>query len=288
MAHWRIYFAPHCDDEQLTMGFHMADMRKRGENILVVFMNLSGNTGARNKLNGVNATPPWSGCPVHGYTHNPDVEFYDGAPVLTVDEIRDSRLKESVSALGAIGTIQTLPGVPLGEIRYMDGGLPDSFGNLPTAAEDAENVMRYVYSLYPNSFLYTTSEGDAHPDHRACGQALKSMRASADLGPALVNSRFFVSKLYWKENNNNAYPAPILAAAANGPGGGSTLAWYNSSNCLAGYYTELSNIMRNRVIKPFYAWSPKDGVYGVGGHSVNDQWEDCFGAGVNIQNLMHQ
>jgi LmbE family N-acetylglucosaminyl deacetylase len=288
MAHWRIYFAPHCDDEQLTMGFHMADMRKRGENILVVFMNLSGNTGARAKLNGVNSTPPYSGCPVHGYTHNPDIEFYDGAPVLELDEIRDSRLKESVSALGAIATIPTISGVTPGAVAYETAGLPDSFGNLPDAADMAEAIMRDVYTRYPNSFLYTTSEGDAHPDHAACGRALKAMRASADLGPELINSRFFVSKLYWKENNNNAYPPAILAASTPPGSTVSTLAWYNSASCVAGTYTELSNIMRNRVIKPFSAWSPADGVYGVGGHSVPDQWADCFGTGVNIQCLMHQ
>lgn len=270
------------------MGFHMADMRKRSENILVVFMNLSGNTGARAKLNGVNATPAWTGCPVHGYTHDPDLEFYSGAPVLELDEIRDSRLKESVSALGAIATIPAV-GTP-GEVRYETAGLPDSFGSMPDAVDQAEAIMRDVCARYPNSFLYTMSESDAHPDHAACGKALKRMRASADLGPALVNSRYFVSKLYWKENNNGVYPPAVLAAAANGPGTppASTLAWYNSAQCLAGTYAELCGHMRNRVIKPFGAWSPADGVYGVGRHSVNDQFEDCFGVNEAIQCLMHQ
>lgn len=297
MAHWRIYFAPHCDDEQLSKGFHMADMRARGEHILVVFMSLGGNTGARDKLNGIAATPAYSGCPVHGYTHNPDDEFYDGAPALDSEEIRQSRLKESVSALGAVSTIPTLAGVTPGEVRYEVADLPDGFGDLATADADIEAVMRDVYSRYPNSFLYTMSESDAHPDHQACGRALKNMRASADLGPALVNSRFFVSKLYWKENNNGNYPPAVLAAAKNGPIGSdgqptSTLAWYGPAQAQSGpngsRYNELCGIQRKRVIVPFGAWSPKDGVYGVGRHSVNSQFEDCFGVNVNIQCLMHQ
>lgn len=293
MAHWRIYFVPHCDDFELQCSLHGGDMRARGENILVVYMNLSGNTGARAKLNGVNSTPVYSGCPFHGYTHDPDLEFYAGAPVLELDEIREARLREAVSALGGLATIPTLPGATPGEVRYEVGGLPDSFGSMPDATDQAEAIMRDVYSRFPNSFLYTMSESDAHPDHAACGRALKRMRASADLGPLLVNSRYFVSKLYWKENNNNAYPPAVLAAAANGPNGASTLEWYNSvdvqkTSAGVSRYDELCNIIRKRMITPYAAWSPADGVYAIGRHSVNDQFEDCFGAGVLIQNLMHQ
>lgn len=297
MAHWRIYFDPHCDDGELSMGIHRADMRARGENILVVYMSLGGNTGARNTLNGAAATPPVNGCVIHGYQHDPEKEFYDGAPLLEAEEIRQSRLKESVSALGALATIPTLAGVTPGEVAYEEGGLLDGFGGgslpaLADAVDQCEAIMRDVYSRYPNSFLYTMSESDQHPDHQACGKALKRMRESADLGPALVNSRFFVSKLYWKENQGGSYPQYVLDAAANGPNGASTLAWYGAANVQVGpsgsRYTELSNILRNRVIKPYGAWSPKDGVYGVARHSVNDQFENCLGANVNIQCLMHQ
>lgn len=289
MAHWRIYFSPHCDDLELSMGLHAADMRARGENILVVYMSLGGNTGARNTLNGLAASPPVAGCVVHGYQHDPTTEFYDGAPLLEPEEIRQSRLKESVSALGALATIKPLTGVTPGQVAYEVADLPDGYGGLADSVDQCEAVMRDVYSRYPNSFLYTMSESDQHPDHADCGRALKRMRSSVDLGPALVNSRYFVSKLYWKENQGGNYPPYVLAASNNG----ATLEWYNSvdvQKTAAGVsrYGELSNILRTRVIQPYYAWSPKDGTYGVGGHSVDAQFENCFGDGVNIQNLMHQ
>lgn len=294
MAHWRIYFVPHCDDFELQMALHGADMRARGENILVVFMNLSGNTGARAKLNGVNSTPAFSGCSYHGYTHNPDLEFYAGAPVLELEEIREARLREAVSALGGLATIPTLPGVTPGEVRYESAGLPDSFGSMPDGVDQAEAIMRDVYTRYPNSFLYTMSKSDAHDDHRACGLSLERMRASADLGPALVNSRYFVSKLYWKENQANGdYPPAVYAASRIGNTNTYSLEWYNSADVQKNLsnvsrYDELCNIIRKRMITPYAAWSPADGVYAIGRHSVNDQFENCFGTGVLIQNLMHQ
>lgn len=280
-----VYVAPHADDESLSMGLHILMMLSKGHDCHVVLMSEGGDTGAIRVLNGVLSNPPVSGCVYHGYSHHPIKEFYADA-LLDQAEIGAARKKEFVSALGAMATVTPDTGVVAGILTYEFAGFPNSFGVTippPTAAVDAvETYLRDLVSRYPGATYFTMSESDQQADHAACGKALRRLKNSPDLGAATATAQFFVSKLYWKVNNNNVYPAPLLAVTNNG----ATLGWIDSHD-LGARYVELSNLMRNRVIKPYQAWSPADGVYGIGYHSVKSQFEDCFGAGVNVFCLVH-
>jgi LmbE family N-acetylglucosaminyl deacetylase len=280
----QVYLAPHADDETLSMGLHIENQRRKGNPCHVILMSDGGDTGADKVLNGALSNPPVNGCVIHGYSHHPVNEFYASGGPLQDSDIGAARRKEFVSTLGAMATGPTDGSIVPGEITYEFAGFADSWsGGLPpsaSAVDDTEAFMLDVISRFPGAQFYTMSESDQQGDHAACGKALRRIKNST---PGL-SVNFFVSKLYWKDNNGGVYPAPLLAVTSNG----TTLNWIDSHDFTGTGYADCSNHLRNRVIKIYMAgWSPAAGVYGIGGHSVKPQFDNCFGAGINVFNLMH-
>lgn len=272
------FYSPHPDDETLSMGLAITHYLASGFEVHLVSVNSGGALGVANTLNGVTA------CTLadHGYTHNPAREGY--AP-LSVADIAAARIKEARSALGAMSVLSSpTPGT----VTHHVANLPDGFGSgqtadstAPPTAEGialAKSVIQSYVEAYPNSFHYTMSESDDHPDHAACGYALRELKNSAEFGPSLVNAKFFVSRLYWATSQaNGLYPADVLAAADG------TLAWFSAGSRKAEYDAWL----RGKVIVPYKAWNPAAGAYGIGYHQVAGQFNSNFAAGVSIGNLMH-
>lgn len=265
-------YSPHPDDETLSMGLAMMHYIASGYEVHLVSMNSGGALGVANTLNGVTA------CTLadHGYTHNPSREGY--AP-LSVPDIGAARIKEARTALGAMAMLSSpTPGT----ITHHTGNLPDGFGSgqtsdstVPPTPEGialAKAVIKSYVDAYPNSFHYTMSESDDHPDHAACGYALRELKNE---NPSLINSKFFVSRLYW--NTGSGYPQAVVDAA-NG-----TLAWFSAGSRKAEYDAWL----RGKVIVPYKAWNPAAGAYGIGYHQVAGQFNNNFGSGVSIGNLLH-
>lgn len=274
------FYSPHPDDETLSMGLAMVHFIASGYDVHLVSMNSGGALGVANTLNGTAAcTLPAD----HPYTHNPAREGYAS---LTVADIAAARVKEARSALGAMSMIP--PTGTLGTVTHHIADLPDGFGAGTTSSSTApvtpegiaaaKSVIQSYVEGYPNSFHYTMSESDDHPDHAACGYALRELKNDPIIGPSLVNAKFFVSRLYWAISNGGTYPADVLAAADG------TLAWFNYSGSRK---AEFDAWLRTKVVVPYKAWSPAAGTYGLGYHQVAGQFNNNFGPSASIANLWH-
>ncbi len=291
-------YSPHPDDETLSMGLAMLYYIANGVDVHLVSVTDGAAIGVAEYLNGTRG-----GCSVpvdHPYTHSPSRE---GFPVLTATDIGTARLQEARSVLGTAAMVPPVAATP-GAVYHHLGGLPAEFGgpahSPPTveAVAAAKVVIKSYVDAYPNSFHHTMSDaeslvgmaadgGPGHADHAACGLALRELKQSTDVAPgtdgltyaqALGGSRFFVSRLYWAISRpDKTYPAPLLDVA-NG-----TLAWFNTGT----QYTALTNWLRGPVIKPYKAWNPTAGAYGVGWHQVPSQFNNNFATGVSIANLWH-
>jgi LmbE family N-acetylglucosaminyl deacetylase len=282
------FYAPHPDDETLSMGLAMVWYIANGYDVHLVSMNSGGAIGVANTLNGVTACSTQSD---HPYTHNPSREGY--AP-LSVSDIAAARILEARSALGAMAMIPPNAGVTPGMVTHHIANLPDMFGAngaasstapvTPDGIAAAKAAMLPFVTDYPNSFHYTMSPADHHPDHAACGLALREIKAE---NPTLLGTpRFFVSRLYWAASQpDGLYAADLLAAAGGTPSSpNGTLAWFNYSGTRK---AEFDAWLRTKVITPYRTWNPAAGSYGIGYHQVAAQFTANFGTGVGIGNLWH-
>lgn len=172
-----IYFVPHQDDEVLSMGADIAAHVAAGRRVILVLVTDGGASGARATL-----------CKVK-------------AVCLTVPEFVAARDREFATSAAALGVRPT-------DVFYE--GKPD--GKLTVA--DARAVIASWAARYPGSSLKTMSPHDAHPDHRALGEALRSLRAAG----VTTDARFMQSRLYWTPmpvSGRFVAGSPRVGAAAN-------------------------------------------------------------------------
>lgn len=276
----RVFFhSPHPDDETLSMGLAVTHFIASGYEVHLVSMTNGDALGVANTLNGT------STCTLsdHPYAHNPAREGY---PSLSTDDIGAARLKEARAALGAMAMFPT---TTPGTVVHHYAGLHDGFGGPPhgaatsTAIAEAKAVIKGFIDEYPNALHYTMSKSDAHPDHAACGAALRELKNDAIYGPPLVNAKFFVSRLYWGLSQpNGLYPQVVLDEADG------TLAWYGSaSTAFQARKAEYDAWLRTKVVVPYKAWNPAAGAYGIGYHQVASQFNNNFGPSASVANLWH-
>ena len=256
------FYSPHADDETLSAGLALTWYIANGYDVHLVLMNAGGNGGPLGSFNGTNVC----GWGDHAYTHNPGREGY---PVLATADIAAARILEARSALGAMSTITPSPGKTLGAVYFHEGGLADGFGTTPTAVEDVKTIISGFASAYTNSFHHTMSHTDDHPDHAACGEALRQLKLTdPNVGGG---SRFFVSRLYWNYATN-----PDVEAQ---PG----LTWFNAGTRKAEY----DALLRTRVLKAYSSWNPAGASYAVGYHQVVGQFLANYGPSATVANLWH-
>lgn len=256
-------YAPHPDDETLSMGLAIVHYLAAGWDVHLVSMTRGEAGGPIGSFNGNNACN-WA---PHTWTHHPTNEGYEP---LTGETLGAARLLEARSALGAMATVTPNPGVATtGNVFHHEGGLPDGFGTTSaTAVADAQAVIETYTTAYPTAFHRTMSPTDDHPDHAACGQALRNLKNTT---PILAGAMFFVSRLYWDYSKN----PDVLAQ----PG----LDWFPTT----ARYNEFCTILRNRVAPCFSAWSPAAGSYAIGYHQVANQFAKNLGPTASIANLWH-
>lgn len=291
------FYSPHPDDETLSMGLAMLHYIANGCDVHLVSMCNGEAAGVANTLNGsANGTAVVCSTPAdHPYIHSPAREGYTA---LTAADIGDARILEARSTLGAMAMVPPVtPGV-LGTVTHHVAGLPAEFGDpgsgsstsppTPAGIASAKAVIKGYIDAYPNSFHYTMSDADHHHDHAACGIALRQLKndtvnvipgTSLTYHDALVNARFFVSRLYWAISQPDGHYQQDLLDAANG-----TLAWFNY---YGSRYTLYCDWLRNQVIKPYRSWNPAAGAFGVGYHQVVSQFTNNFGPSASIANLWH-
>jgi LmbE family N-acetylglucosaminyl deacetylase len=185
---------PHADDFLLSQGLAAAHYLGAGFKVHLVTMSPGGSGGVLDDLAGDVV------CGSHGYRHSPVKEGYV-APLEA--DFHSLRLAESRAALGTLAAAIT----GSGDIEHFDGGLPTGFGgpwgSPPTAdgVAQAKAVIKHYVDLYGNgtTFFHAMSPTDNHPDHAACGLALRELKNDPAYSYTLSGSRFFVSRLYWND-----------------------------------------------------------------------------------------
>lgn len=280
-----VIYEPHPDDWVLSMSLAVVDALAKGLDVHLVSMTRGGAGGPSAVFSGDQV------CGWHGYRHNPEREAYTP---LTSDDIADLRIAESRSALGAAAAIPPNPGVAaVGRIYHHVADLPDGFGGPagapPTRAaiDAAKTVIAGFIERFPNAFHYTMSPSEAyggHPDHAACGIALRELKQASKYSPLLPNAAFFVSKRYWGPPRPAAvqaeYPTWFVAGRIR-----------RADGSILDRKPEFDALLRTMVAPCYGAWNPTGlpakGSAGVGYHQVAGQFANCFGPTIDIANLWH-
>lgn len=232
-----IFYSPHADDEALNMGITIAEHVAAGRPTYVVLMTHGRQSGAINVINGthVNGGYFWV------IKHDPQFEGY--VP-LTVDQFAEARMKEFYNSLRALGVPESNQ-----FIEYLDDPASDG-GETVTYNEARTTIEKYI-NMFPDADHYTLSYHDIHPDHAACGQALLDLYNE---GKIQYYIRFMISMA-----TRNDYESRGAAI----PGGG----WKD---------TPTDSTIKQRVINAcrcYAAWSPRNGSYAIGYHSVSTQFD---------------
>ncbi len=273
----KVYFETHPDDLFLSMALSAYDALVLGMEVHVVAMTHGAVSAESIRLDGAVA------CNWCGYKHNPELEGYT---VPTLEEIGQLRLAEARATLN-----QMCANAGAGSVTYhcADGTDPDeppmfldSQGGTPEGDALALARVKYFVDKFTNTFFYTMSYVDKHPTHATCGKALKTLRESNELSTwsggltyaqALVNSRFFISRLYWLD------PSIVIDGVAQVPG----LSWYNAGD----RYTANCAALRKNCQRQYQAFNPSLGAFAIGYHQVVNQFLSNFAEGVSIGNKMH-
>lgn len=262
---------PHADDFLLSMGLAAAHYLGAGYTVHLLTMSPSGSGGVLDDLAGDVV------CGSHGYRHNPAKEGYT-APL--EDEFHNLRLAESRAAFGTLAAAVN----GSGPIEHFDGGLPTGFGGPaggpPTSAgiAAAKDVIKHYVDTYANgtTFFHTMSPTDNHPDHAACGAALRELKQEPAYSYTLGGSRFFVSRLYWNDadviaEGTTTFPATASRKAeydkAVRIAAKAYAAWQPPHSLAVGYH---------QVINQFYSngldsqgnWTPSNSV------TIENRWHD--------------
>ncbi|SHF14052.1 N-acetylglucosaminyl deacetylase, LmbE family [Seinonella peptonophila] len=233
MARPVVFYSPHADDETLNMGITIAEHVAAGRPTHVVLMTHGRVTGALAAINGTTASGYWKA------THNPALENYSP---LTAEQLAEARMHEFHNACGQLG-------VPASTRHVHDLDNPSSGDTL--TYDEAKSVIQSYITQFPDADHYTLSDHDIHPDHAACGQALRDLY---NAGAIQYNVRFVISMA-----TRNDYESKGTTI----PGGG----WKD---------TPTDATITQRVINAcrcYAAWSPNTGAYAVGYHSVAGQFD---------------
>lgn len=186
-----LYFAPHQDDELLTMGVDVATSVRQGHDVHVILCSDGSKSGVRKTLcNGKT-------CSKHAGVHE-----YD----LTPEDFIAARDREFTDSCLALGVQPDHIHIP--DDRGVDGSV---------TAEQTEQIMkRYVADCREMPILCTISPDNGpkqHGDHKAVGQAANSLYKQG----LVKEIRFFVEPYHYDQiaDNPRAIPvAPIFRKAS--------------------------------------------------------------------------
>lgn len=169
-----IFYAPHADDESLTMGIAILNHVYYGHNVHVVLMTNGEGSKVVNELNGS------AYCDWHSRYHDPAGEGFNKG-TLTDQEFGEIRTEEFRRAC----RVMMLPDSNIHNFVYPDGGL---------TVENAKSIMRSFEDQFPGAAHKTISWRDNHPDHSNAGIALRELYDAGEVNDA----RFYLKRNQWE------------------------------------------------------------------------------------------
>ncbi|MCT8137650.1 PIG-L family deacetylase [Anaerobacillus sp. CMMVII] len=153
-----IFYAPHPDDEVLTMGMAILQQMSEGHDVHIVLLTRGGaSKRARREVN--------------------EKLEAEGRTPLTVEQFMDAREKEFHLALTKLNIDKENVHV----FDYPDAALQ---------ATDVKEVMINFETKYPGAYHHGFTYYDPHKDHKATGEALRELKEDG----LVENATFFVPR----------------------------------------------------------------------------------------------
>lgn len=185
-----VFYAPHADDECLSMALDIGNELHAGRSVLLVLMTQGGSPWMIDVLNGAVRDD------VFGLVHDPVREGYlDG--VLTRRTAGASRWREFRSSASALARTS-------GRVRVSTPALDEGL-----TVEQARAVVDAVAERLPGASHQTMTWTDPASDHAVCGEALRRARESG----AITGARWSVSRSYLGHTTDaGIVPEEVVAA----------------------------------------------------------------------------
>jgi LmbE family N-acetylglucosaminyl deacetylase len=175
--------------------------------------------------------------PYWGKTHNPTSEGYS---ILSDDDFGDARIKEYINSCHALGV-------------KPENILIDRLTVTNDVEEMKQLILKY-HNLYPNASHKVMSYKDqmgtgsnVANEHSVSGYALKALYTAG----TVTDARFYVSRYNIMQNTITVGSNELLTNSAH------LVDLKHSAKC-------------------YDAWSPKQGMFAIGYHSVKDQFDHFF------------
>lgn len=178
-----LYFAPHQDDELLSMGIDICSNIQKGHDVHVILCSDGSKSNVKNVLNNGKS------CPKHQGEH-----VYN----LSVEEFIQARDKEFMDSCHSLGVKSSNIHIP--ENRGIDGSL---------SVETSETIIKHYLSLYGNDSLVCTISPDngksQHRDHKALGMAANNLLTKGNIKEV----KFFIEPYHFGQIVDNPRLIPI-------------------------------------------------------------------------------
>lgn len=151
-----VFYAPHADDETLSMSAAILEKKREGATVCVVLLTDGASDETIYYLNGAYK------CPIHDRYHNPhDEAYHDG--VLSIRAFIDARIREFRTAVMSLG----IPDEDISIYSYPDQYLPaEDMRKIVLGNEHNESLSQPVYH---HTLSYKV---DDHHDHLVAGSIL--------------------------------------------------------------------------------------------------------------------
>ena len=173
-----LYFAPHQDDELLTMGIDICNSVFKKWDVHVILCTDGSKSNVRKKLN------DGKNCSKHNGPHIYELSF---------EEFTKARDREFIDSCRALGVLENNIHIP--EKRFIDGSL---------TMEDAETIILDYLNIYgKDSYVCTISPNTGykqHKDHKALGKAAENLLKKG----IIKQVKFFIEPYHSAKVLNNA------------------------------------------------------------------------------------
>lgn len=178
-----LYFAPHQDDELLTMGIDISTSIKNNDNVHVILCTDGSKSYIRKVLNNGKTCSKHEG--VHAYE-------------LTEEEFTQARDREFLGSCTALGVPSE--NVHIFENRFVDGSM---------TAGNAETAIKHYLKLYGDDCIVCTICANTgptqHKDHKSLGRAAENLLAKN----VIKELKLFIEPYHAEKIIHNAALLPI-------------------------------------------------------------------------------